>query len=295
MSPSVGGRSGISAVAYFFARKLQQNIHTPIGLVQDSVGGVPAETFTSPEGLRPLKDFDAGLAEVERRHQAGQPEYGNYLNHWYDDHDLDTRDGANWAYAALDGSSWKTVTLPGSFFGDLGIEDVAGLCWLRKEITLPATLPTGMARVYLGSVDKMDTTYINGHQVGASSWVENPRAYFVRDGVLKPGRNVIAIRLFKMRACRGFVGKPDELHLTLGDGTVIPPSGEWKAKLSVDGRPPQPLPPRLREQPRDAERSLQWHASAYCAAFHHGRNLVPRRIERETRGAIPYAASCNDL
>ncbi|MFL6415110.1 MAG: sialate O-acetylesterase [Bryobacteraceae bacterium] len=243
VSPStVGGRGGISAVAYFFARKLEENIHVPIGLVQDAVGGVPAETYTSPEGLRPLKDFDAGLAEVERRHQAGQPEYGNYINHWYDDYDLGTRAGANWADPALDDSSWKTVTVPGSFFRDLGIEDVAGLCWLRKEITLPATLPAGAARLYLGSVDKMDTTYINGHQVGASSWVENPRAYFARDGVLKPGRNVIAIRLFKMRASRGFLGKPEELHLTLGDGTVIPLNGEWKGKLSVNGRPPQPLP-----------------------------------------------------
>jgi sialate O-acetylesterase len=88
----------------------------------------------------------------------------------------------------------------------------------------------------------MDTTYINGHQVGASSWVENPRTYFARDGFLKPGRNVIAIRLFKLSASKGFLGTPEELHLTLGDGTVIPLSGEWKGKLSVDGRPPQALP-----------------------------------------------------
>ena len=243
VSPATaGGRGGISAVAYFFARKLEENIHVPIGLVQEAVGGIPAEAFTSPEGLRPLKDFDAGVAEVENRHRAGQPEYGNYISHWYDDYDAGTRGGANWADPALDDSSWKIVTVPGTFYGDLGIGDVPGLCWLRREITLPATLPPGMARLYLGSVDKMDTTYINGHQVGGSSWVENPRLYFARDGFLKPGRNVIAIRLFKLSASRGFLGKPEELHLTLGDGTVIPLSGEWKGKLSVDGRPPQPLP-----------------------------------------------------
>ena len=244
VSPStVGGRGGgISAVAYFFARKLQENVHIPIGLVQEAVGGVPAEAFTSAEGLRPLKDFDAGVAEVARRHAEGQTEYGNYITHWYDDYDLGTRGGANWAAAALDDSSWKTVQVPGAFFRDLGIDDVAGLCWLRKEITLPATLPAGMARLYLGSVDKMDTTYINGTQVGASSWVENPRTYFAREGILKPGRNVIAIRLFKLSASKGFPDGPDSLRLTLGDGTVIPLSGEWKGKLSVDGRPPQALP-----------------------------------------------------
>jgi sialate O-acetylesterase len=47
--------------------------------------------------------------------------------------------------------------------------------------------------------------------------------------VLKPGRNVIAIRLFKLPA-------------SLGDGTVVLLSGEWKQKLSVDGRPPQQIP-----------------------------------------------------
>ena len=243
VSPAtVGGRGGISAVAFFFGRKLEESVHIPIGLVQEAVGGIPAEAFTSPEGLRPLKDFDAGISEVARRHRAGDPEYGNYITHWYDDYDLGSRGGANWADPELDDTSWKTITVPGAFFGDLGIADVPGLCWLRKEITLPSTLPSGMARLYLGSVEKMDTTYINGHQVGASSWVENPRTYFARDGVLKPGKNEIAIRLFKLSASRGFLGRSEELHLSLGDGTVIPLAGEWKARVSVDGRPPQQLP-----------------------------------------------------
>jgi sialate O-acetylesterase len=242
VSPStVGGRGGgISAVAYFFARKVEENVHVPIGLVQEAVGGVPAETFTSPDGLRPLKDFDAGLLEVDQRLKQGAPQYGNYISHWYDDYDIGAR-GATWAEPALDDSSWVGVKIPGGF-KEVGLDGAAGLVWYRKEITLPDPLPQGMARLYLGSVDKMDTAYINGHQVGASSWVENPRVYFAGNGVLKPGRNVIAIRLFKLRPSLGFLGKPEELHLTLGDGLSIPLSGDWKAKLSVDGHPPQKLP-----------------------------------------------------
>ena len=59
----------------------------------------------------------------------------------------------------------------------------------------------------------MDTTYINGRQVGASSWVENPRVYFA-GGALKPGRNVIAIRLFKLKPDGGFISPAGELRLT---------------------------------------------------------------------------------
>jgi len=246
---TVGGRGGgISAAAYFFARRVQADVHIPIGLVQEAVGGVPAETFTSPKALRPLKDFDPGLAEVDRRLKNGEPEYGNYISHWYDDYDAGTRGGQNWAAPELDETSWKAVQIPGTF-RELGIGDIPNLTWFRKEIMLPETLPQGTARVYLGNVEKMDTTYVNGRQVGASSWVENPRVYLVPNGVLKPGRNVIAIRLFKVKTGGGFLGKPEELHLTLGDGTIIPIAGEWKGKISVDARPPHPLPIGLENNP----------------------------------------------
>ena len=234
-----GGRGGgISAAAYFFGRRVQESVHVPIGLVQEAVGGVPAETFTSAEGLRPLKDFDAGIAEVERLRQKGGPEYGYYIGHWYDEYDIGSKGG--WADPALDDSSWKTVLIPGGF-KELGVADVPSLCWFRKEITLPATLPPGTARLYLGSIEKMDTVYVNGRQVGSSSWVENPRAYFA-GGALKPGRNVITIRLFKLKPDGGFLSPATDLRLTLGDGTAIPLSGEWKGKVAVDGHPPQPLP-----------------------------------------------------
>lgn len=81
---TAGGRGGNSAVAYFFGRGLQRRLQAPIGLIQDAVGGVPAETYTSPDALRPLKGYDAGIAEVERRRAMGSPEYGNCILHWYD-------------------------------------------------------------------------------------------------------------------------------------------------------------------------------------------------------------------
>ena len=241
VSPATNGSpfGGVSAVAYFFARKVLESTGVPIGLVQAAVGGVPAETLASPESLRPVKDFDAGLAEVDQHARTGGPEYGNYIQHWYDEYDIGSRNGS-WADPELDDSAWKSVPVPGPF-EELGVAGVPSLVWLRKVVTLPDTLPQGPARLLLGSVEKMDTTFVNGKQVGASSWVENPRAYFA-GGALKPGRNVIAIRLFKMKPDGGFLNPAADLRLTLGDGTVIPLGGEWKGRVAVDGRPPQPLP-----------------------------------------------------
>ncbi|HME58695.1 MAG TPA: sialate O-acetylesterase, partial [Terracidiphilus sp.] len=229
----------VSAVGYFFARKVQQELHVPIGLVVDAMGGTPAESWTSAAALSPLHDFDVPLAELQRLAAEGAPEYGNYVMHWYDQYDIGLK--GKWASPDLDDSSWKSVNIPGGF-AELGVPETAAVAWFRKEIVLPDPLPAGRALLFLGSIERMDTAYVNGTFAGASSWVENPRVYFLPDGVLKPGRNVVAIRVLKTKPEGGFLGKPEELHLMLGDKSIIPLAGKWKGQLSVDARPPHPLP-----------------------------------------------------
>ena len=237
VSPETAGR--LSAVGYYFARKVQNEIHVPIGLVVDALGGTPAESWTSAAALRPLHDFDIPLAELQRLASEGAPEYGNYVMHWYDRYDIGLK--GNWAAPDLDDSSWKTVDIPGGF-KELGVPETPALAWFRREIVLPDPLPAGMPLLFLGSIERMDTVYVNGKFVGGSAWVENPRVYPLFGAVLKPGTNVIAIRVLKTKPDGGFLGKPDELHLMLGDKSIIPLAGKWKGKLSLDARPPQPLP-----------------------------------------------------
>jgi sialate O-acetylesterase len=236
---TIAENGGFSAVAYFFARRLQEYVYVPVGLVEDCMGGTPAEAWTSGEALRQLKDFDPQLAELERLKAAGGPQYGNFIMHWYDEYDTGLKSNT-WAAVDLDDSNWKTIRLPGGF-QELGMADKPGVCWFRKEITLPDPLPAGRATIQLGVVDRMDTTYINGHWVGASAWVENPRFYFVKQGILTAGKNLVTVRVFKLKAGGGFMSKPDDLRLVLG-GTVIPLAGEWKGAVSVDASPPHPMP-----------------------------------------------------
>ncbi|KAA6460940.1 sialate O-acetylesterase [Acidobacteria bacterium AB60] len=245
--------SGMSAVAYYFARKVQQEIHIPIGLVVDAVGGSPAEAWASEPTLRALHDFDVPLAELDRLKEENAPEYGNFVMPWYDRYDIGQKN--KWGDPDLNDSSWKQVQVPGGF-AEVGVPDTPAVVWFRREITLPDPLPKppaepttppgpfprGGTTLHLGSIERMDTAYINGVEVGASAWVENPRVYFVRPGVLKPGRNVIAIRVLKTKPEGGFLSKPADLYLKLADGAMIPLAGAWKARLSVDARPPQPLP-----------------------------------------------------
>jgi sialate O-acetylesterase len=229
----------VSAVAYYFARRVQQDVHIPIGLVVDAVGGTPAETWTSVAALRQVGGLDVPLAELQRVAAEAGPEYGNYVMSWFDRYDVGTKE--NWPDAALDDASWKSVDIFGGFAA-LGVADTPAVIWLRKEVVLPNPLPAGRVMMFLGIVDRMDTVYVNGKFIGGSAWVENPRVYRFGEGVLKPGKNVFVIRVLKTGPRGGFLGKPDDLHVLLGDKTSVSLAGEWKAKLSVDARPPHPLP-----------------------------------------------------
>lgn len=230
---------GVSAVAYYFARGVQQELHVPIGLVVDALGGTPAETWASAESLRASTDFDVPLDELDKLSASGAPEYGSFVTHWYDEYEVGKKQ--KWGDFGFDDSDWKTVTIPGGF-GELGVPDTPAVVWFRRDVTLPDPLPAGRASIFLGEIERMDTVYINGKPVGGSACVENPRIYPLFPGVLKPGRNTIAIRVLKVKPDGGFLRKPEELRLVLGDKTGITLAGSWKGKVSVDVRPPHPLP-----------------------------------------------------
>ncbi|HWA84845.1 MAG TPA: sialate O-acetylesterase [Opitutus sp.] len=229
-----------SAVAFYFARRLQRELHVPIGLVEDCVGGSPAESWISAEELTKIGEFAPQIAKIKELHESGAPELGSFLMHWLAENDPGDKDAA-WAQPQFDDSGWKQVDVPGAF-AELGVPDTPSVCWFRREITLPDPVPAGQARILLGVVGKMETTYVNGRWVGASSWVENPRNYRIPADALHPGKNLVAVRVFKHMPRDGFESKPETLRVELGDGTSIALAGKWKGKVSVDARTPFPMP-----------------------------------------------------
>lgn len=236
----------LSAVAFYFGRELEQQTHVPVGLIVDAVGGSAGESWAGAAALEPLHDYDVPLAKLAEFEREGRPAYGNYIMPWYDRYDIGLKQ--KWSSPAYRASGWKTVQLPGGF-AELGVAVTPAVAWFRKEITLPEPLPKGLTRISLGEVQRMDTVYVNGVLIGASAWVEHPRIYAIPAEALRPGRNLIAIRIFKTEPHGGFLGKPSDLQLTLADHTVIPLAGAWQGRISVDARPPHPMPAHFANWP----------------------------------------------
>jgi sialate O-acetylesterase len=273
-----GGWGGFSAVAYHFGRRLQAELGVPVGLVQSCVGGTPAESWTSPDALRPLQDFDRRLDELARLHAGGAPAYGNYIAHWYDEFDPGQKNYA-WFQPGIDEQGWRPTALP-EVFASLGVPETPAVAYLRKTLVLPDPIPAGPARLLLGRIERMDTVHLNGRWIGASSWVDNPRDYAIPDGVLRPGANTLVVRVLKTSPHGGFLSPPDQLKLVLGDGDGIPlAEGEWLARLAVDARPPHPLPVGYENWP------------VMPSVLHHG--MIAPLAPLAVTGAIWYQGEAN--
>jgi sialate O-acetylesterase len=242
-----------SAVGYFFGRELNRELNVPIGLINSSWGGTAAEAWTPRETLIAfpgMKEMLGGNGESQEeiwKKQAAR------LNSWLDSIGIKNEPGAKFAegFANLDfdDAGWKEMSLP-CLWEDAGLH-LDGVVWFRKTFDLPADFAGGPATLTLGAIDDLDCTFINGQQVGRTH-VDTPsfwaalRRYSIPAGVLKPGRNVVAVRAVDIGGGGGLTGPAGTLRLKTAASTLML-EGKWKylveqtVVIPADKpRPPEP-------------------------------------------------------
>ncbi|HEX8835206.1 MAG TPA: sialate O-acetylesterase, partial [Abditibacteriaceae bacterium] len=239
----------ISAVGYFFARELNQKTGVPIGLIDASWGGTSAQVWTSAEALSALPEFRASVESVKNT-RADVPyaaQYEQYVQNAVAS--TETTDAGiknRWHLPETDDSVWKSMQLPAYWEvgSDAELKNFDGVVWFRRQITLDeAAVKGGDATINLGPIDDYDTVYWNGEKVGGGSGYETPRSYKVPASRLKVGQNTIVIRVVDTMGGGGFGAKADVMQLLLGDGKVMPMSGDWKYKIGgeIGQLPPAPV------------------------------------------------------
>ncbi len=232
-----------TAVGYFFGRDLQLARHVPVGLIHTSWGGTPVEAWTSEAGLRPLPGFADLRAEIQALiadPEAARGRYAARLETWFVAHDPGSAAGTSWDLPALETEGWKTMALPG-LWEDAGEPDLNGVVWFRKTFDLPAGSSSPGGELQLGMVDDIDSTWVNGVKVGTTVGYNLVRAYRVPPGVLRPGRNVVAVRVLDTGGGGGIWGD-GKLRLVLKDREVSL-AGPWRYRIGMrleDAPPPPP-------------------------------------------------------
>ena len=242
-----------SAVGYLFGRELRKELDVPIGLIAPNWGGTVAEAWTSEKTLRKLGDFNAALDAIAREvadPEAAENQYREKVQRWWSRlESMDSGIKENWASPNFDDSSWPTCTVPVGWDID-ELRDFDGAAWFRTTFEITPDWTNKELTLLLGPIDDMDTVWLNGTKIGGieemGRWYQ-PREYKVAADLVKPGRNVLAVRVVDTMGAGGMCGKPEAVALRAnGDGKeTIELAGQWRYHTSVEMEKMPKWPRRL--------------------------------------------------
>jgi sialate O-acetylesterase len=227
------------AVTFFFARSIYNEYKIPIGIINSSVGGTPIEAWISEEGL---KEFPQALLRIEKLRDTSylnpimRAVKGSVSTPASDNRSADR--GSNgpvpWYDLSYRPEGWKKFWLPG-YWEDQGVKGLNGVVWFRKVIDIPESFTGKTAKLFLGRIVDADNIYVNGVPSGSTAYQYPPRRYNLPAGLLKPGKNVITVRVTNYSGKGGFV--PDKPYWLVAGNDSIDLRGDWLYKVGQVFRP----------------------------------------------------------
>lgn len=239
-----------SSIAYFYARALWKELKVPVGVIDCTWGGTPAEAWISYETLKQVMGFQEETAQMEqaefdrtRMEQAYELKRAAWQSLFYkEDKGLEDEKPC-WVATSLPDEGWQTMNLPGYWEGK-GLKDFDGVVWFRRTLDIPAAWNGEALTLRLGMIDDEDITYFNGVEIAKGTGYMTPRTYTVPAELVKTGKAVITIRVSDFSGEGGIHGNAEDLYAE-AKGKRLPLAGEWKYKigLSLKGFPPAPVSP----------------------------------------------------
>jgi sialate O-acetylesterase len=218
------------AASFFFARQLYNKYHVPIGLINSSVGGTPIQAWISGEGLKGVSQYANRLKQFKDTAHLNSllrlPK--NVFQPVVQKPDIGSAGPKTWYDTTYHPEGWHPFWLPG-YWNDQGVKDLNGVVWFRKEINVPSNMAGQPAKIFMGRIVDADFLYVNGVLCGSTAYQYPPRRYEVKAGILKPGKNIIVIRVINNTGKGGFV--PDKPYYLLSAGQQIDLRGDWQYKV----------------------------------------------------------------
>lgn len=222
-----------SGVAYFFAVSVYKKHNVPMGIINAALGGSPAQAWISENSLKKFPEYfdqlqsmkdDELIAKIEQEDKQVSAAWYSELNK------KDEGLKKAWKTAAYDDSSWNDMKIPG-YWADTPTGAINGAVWFRKTIDVPKAMAGIPAKLILGRIVDADSVFVNDVFVGTTSYQYPPRDYKLAAGVLKPGKNTIAVRVINNGGKGGFI--LDKPYKLVAGNEVIDLQGLWKFKTGV--------------------------------------------------------------
>ena len=218
-----------SAMSYFLGKYLHKKRKVPIGILNLSLGGTPAEAWMSRKGLKVYPELLEIAVKYENEELRTQivEKYEKDIQEWH--RNLEIQEASTAA------GKQGIIQIPG-WLKEQGLSGFCGVIWISRTFQMSegAEEETGLLR--LGTLVDSDKVFVNGVLVGETGYRYPPRRYPISKGVLKTGENHIAIRLVCQEGDgRITPGKNYDLVLENGDKILL--DGQWKYEIKAISDP----------------------------------------------------------
>jgi sialate O-acetylesterase len=246
--------AGFSAVAYFFGRKLERELKTPVGLINSSWGGTRIEPWTPFAALGKIPGFEGQITSVEALRAGMDKLMRDYELQIKEAHskraaalalEADETQGSEYRRADYNDRDWPVIAVQGVNWEKTVLTNFDGVVWYRHSVEIPADWAGQDLEMRLGPVDEMDVTWFNETRVGGMGLMRKeeiqywdvPRVYKVPGSAVKAGRNTITVRVIDTGYAGGIWGAaPGDMKLVLASGKTdlsVALAGNWKYKVAL--------------------------------------------------------------
>lgn len=276
-----------SAVAYFYARKLSKELNIPIGVIDCTWGGTPAEAWTSYQTLKQVMGFQEKMAQLNSLNfDRGRiiEAYHQEMEEWqqqFTTKDSGFKDGVpQWISTLQNGEEWKTMELPG-YWESKGL-NMDGVVWFQREVDIPQDWSGKAVSLSLGMIDDDDVTYFNGEEIGKGVGCTTMRNYKIPAEWVKAGKGVITVRAIDYGGEGGVHGDTQNLFME-ANGQKIALAGHWNYRIgtSMTDVSPKPMSPE----------STGWPTSCYPTVLYNA--MIHPFTVFPIKGAIWYQGENN--
>ena len=228
--------AGFSAVGYFFGREIYDKLDVPVGLIHSSWGGTVAESWISPQTIAEDPDFREKMIELQQLNlnnyrEQKRAQIRKILGGELTNGEIDSiNDKPAWSAVNYNDHNWKTISTP-KYWEAQGYIDIDGVAWYRKEINLTENQTQDNMTLHLGKIDDSDITFVNGLEIGKTDNYNEERIYTIDKKHIKPGKNMIVVRVHDTGGNGGIYGNPKDQFIAIGNER-IDISGDWKFRFS---------------------------------------------------------------
>ncbi|MDE6854001.1 MAG: 9-O-acetylesterase [Muribaculaceae bacterium] len=231
-----------SAIAYFFACELAEKLKVPVGVIDATWGGTPAEAWTSAKALGAVPGFENELADMKAAGYDADTIKATYRSRMADWIRLATSSTEDFDKATLQsGSEWRQISAPG-YWEQKGLPGLDGIVWMQKSIDISPEDAGKPVSLNFRAIDDEDETYFNGVLVGKGSGYDTPRSYTVPGSAVRAGANIITIKISDFGGEGGIAPGVAEARTA---HSAVPLDGSWQYMVQTDFSklPPKPADP----------------------------------------------------